>query len=103
MKPLQSTRYRLKLAEGFLQEASQDLKVSRWRSCVGNAQLTVENALKALIALWVPVPRTHRPGATLAEMLNRQQIPERFRVEIRTLMAKAGELGPAIHVWKIRT
>jgi HEPN domain-containing protein len=51
MKPLQSAQYRLKLAEGFLQEAQQDLKINRWRSCVDNAQLTVENALKALIAL----------------------------------------------------
>jgi HEPN domain-containing protein len=64
MKPLQSVQYRLKLAEGFLREAQQDLKINRWCSCVDNAQLTVENALKALIALWVPVPRTHRPGAT---------------------------------------
>lgn len=98
MKPLQSVQYRLKLAEGFLQEAQQDLNINRWRSCVDNAQLTVENALKALIALWAPVPRTHRPGATLAEMLNQKQVPEHFQIQINALIAKAGELDPAIHV-----
>jgi HEPN domain-containing protein len=98
MKPLQSVQYRLKLAEGFLQEAQQDLNINRWRSCVDNAQLTVENALKALIALWAPVPRTHRPGANLAEMLNQRQIPEHFKIEIGALIAKAGELDPAIHI-----
>lgn len=46
MKPLQSVQYRLKLAEGFLQEAQQDLNINRWRSYVDNAQLTVEMPLK---------------------------------------------------------
>ena len=37
----QDVSYRLRLAEGFFQEAMQDLDLSRWRSCVDNAQLSV--------------------------------------------------------------
>lgn len=48
--------------------------------------------------MWAPVPRTHRPGANLAEMLNQRQIPEHFKIVIGALIAKAGELDPAIHV-----
>jgi len=45
MKPLEDARYRLRLAIGFLEEARQDLSLGRWRSCVDNAQLSVENSL----------------------------------------------------------
>ena len=41
----QDVHFRLRLAEGFLQEAEEDLPLSRWRSCVGNAQLAVENVV----------------------------------------------------------
>lgn len=35
--------YRLRPAEGFLREAEEDLQLSRWRSCVDHAQLSVES------------------------------------------------------------
>jgi len=37
-------RYRLRLAEGFLGEAEEDVRSSRWRSCVDNAQLAVSTS-----------------------------------------------------------
>jgi hypothetical protein len=43
------------LAKGFQQEAEQDFQLQRWRSCVDNAQLSVENSGKAIIALIEPV------------------------------------------------
>ena len=49
----QDVNFRLRLAEGFLQEAEEDLTLSRWRSCVDNAQLAVENAVKAEEAVQV--------------------------------------------------
>ncbi len=39
--------YRIALAAGFLAEADQDFTLERWRSCVDNAQLALENAGKA--------------------------------------------------------
>ena len=38
--------YRIALATGFLAEAEQDFTLGRWRSCVDNAQLVVENSGK---------------------------------------------------------
>jgi HEPN domain-containing protein len=46
-----NAEYRLKLAQGFLNEARQDVGLGRWRSAVDNAQLAVENAAKAVLAL----------------------------------------------------
>jgi len=57
MNPKQDTEFRLKLAAGFLREAEEDVRLSRWSSCVDNAQMAVENAAKAVIAMRGPVPK----------------------------------------------
>jgi HEPN domain-containing protein len=54
--------YRLALAEGFLAEAEQDVGLGRWRSCVDNAQLAVENAGKAVLMWFGVPPKTHDPA-----------------------------------------
>ena len=41
--------FRIGLVEGFLTEAEQDFTLKRWRSCVDNAQLSVENATPSLV------------------------------------------------------
>jgi HEPN domain-containing protein len=69
MQITEEVSYRLRLAEGFLNEARQDLELRRWRSCVDNSQLSVENAAKAVLALLGPVGRTHNPAAILRQGL----------------------------------
>jgi len=98
MKPLEDARYRLRLAIGFLEEARQDLSLGRWRSCVDNAQLSVENSLKSAIALWGPIPQTHNPAEVLAEMMDQGQIDETFREVVEKLLSCGEELGPDVHV-----
>ncbi len=57
--------YRLRLAQGFLNETRQDVDLKRWRSAMDNAQLSVKNATKAVLALLGPVGRTHNPAEQL--------------------------------------
>lgn len=45
----EEARYRLRLADGFLKEAGEDISLRRWRSCVDNSQLAAENAAKAVL------------------------------------------------------
>ncbi len=78
--------YRLRLARGFLQEAEQDASLGRWRACVAHAQLAVENALKAVIALFAPVPRTHAPAVVLSMMLEEGDIPQVMRADVQELV-----------------
>ena len=78
--------YRLRLARGFLQEAEQDASLGRWRACVAHAQLAVENALKAVIALFAPVPRTHAPADVLSMMLEEGDIPQAMRADVQELV-----------------
>lgn len=55
--------FREKLAEGFLTEARQDLELKRWRSCVDNSQLSVENAAKMAFGIFGSAAKNHRPLA----------------------------------------
>jgi HEPN domain-containing protein len=97
-EPSAESLYRLRLAEGFLDEARQDLALARWRSCVDNSQLAVENAAKAILALVGPVGRTHRPGPLLRGALSRGG----FGADQQTLALRVAELaellGPDTHI-----
>jgi HEPN domain-containing protein len=90
--------YRLKVAVGFLEEMRQDVELSRWRSVVDNAQLAVENAAKAVLALLGPVGRTHSPAIQLRQALREGLFPVALREQITRLSELAETLGFDIHV-----
>lgn len=69
MNTQEAIRHRLRLADGFLREARQDIELRRWRSCVDNSQLAAENAAKAALAILGPVGKTHRPDMLLRQSL----------------------------------
>ena len=98
MESVADAEYRLRLARGFLSEAEEDLPLSRWRSCVDNAQLAVENAGKSVIARFSPVPRSHDVAALLAEHLERGLIPPALRPKVDLLRELSQELGYEEHV-----
>jgi len=90
--------YRLKLAVGFLTETRQDVALQRWRSAMDNAQLAVENAAKAALALLGPVGRTHQPATFLREAVEQARFPMQQHVSIRRIAELAELLGPDIHI-----
>jgi HEPN domain-containing protein len=94
----EQARYRLRLAEGFLQEARQDCELQRWRSCVDNSQLAAEHAAKALLALLGPIGRTHKPFVFLLQALDESRFPETLRTQIEEVADCARLLGPDVHV-----
>jgi HEPN domain-containing protein len=90
--------YRLRLAEGFLDEAQHDMHSQRWRSCVSSAQLAVENAAKAVLGLLGPIGRTHNPSVFLLEALQSGRFSQTVRAQVERLAECALLLGPAVHV-----
>lgn len=92
------SEFRLRLAEGFLAEATQDFELQRWRSCVDNGQLAVENAAKAVLALLGPVGRTHSPAPLIREALQGGAFPESAHAAIEAIVECAELLGPDIHI-----
>jgi HEPN domain-containing protein len=98
MQSTEQVRYRLRLAEGFLEEARQDISSQRWRSCVDNSQLAVENAAKALLAMLGPVGRTHNPAVILRQALEEGRFIESIRGPVERVAEGAETLGPEVHI-----
>ena len=90
--------YRLRLVQGFLEEARQDFNLGRWRSCVDNSQLVTENAAKAVLGLLGPVGRTHNPSSLLREALAEGEFSKEISPRVERLAECAELLGPDIHV-----
>ena len=90
--------YRLRIAQGFLEESRQDLALSRWRSAVDNAQLAVENAAKAVLALIAPVGRTHNLAPLLRQALDEGRFDSAHRSAVQRLAECAELLGFDVHV-----
>lgn len=98
MKADESIAYRLALAAGFLAEAEQDLNLQRWRSCVDNAQLVVENAGKAVLTLFGVTPKTHDPAQQLAAILRTQpNLPADIQTSLQQLLPDLLALGIREH------
>ena len=89
--------YRLALAKGFLAEAEQDVGLTRWRSCVDNAQLTVENSGKAILASFGVSPKTHDPAKQVAALLRSQSVRENIREQMQRLLPDLLALGTTEH------
>lgn len=98
MTKAEQVSYRLKLVRGFLDEARQDVTLGRWRSAVDNAQLSVENAAKAVLAILGPVGRTHNPAALLRQVLDQGAFSGEKSERVRQLAEQAELLGPVIHL-----
>jgi len=98
MGPKEQSAYRLRLAEGFLKEAEEDFTLKRWRSCVDNSQLVVENAGKAIIAIFMPVERTHDPSVQLKQIIEKSDIGDvELKAELENYLPLFGELGIEHH------
>lgn len=89
--------YRLGLAEGFLQEAEQDWTLERWRSCVDNAQLAVENSGKAVLSLFGAPPKTHDPARDLAALLRTRPLTTDVKAALEALLPELLGLGAREH------
>lgn len=98
MNSVDEVRYRLELAEGFLNEARQDLELKRFRSCVDNAQLSIENSAKAVLAFWGPVGKTHDPWLQLRDLLKKESvIPSSLHEAANELAGLAAKFGTKEH------
>ena len=98
MNKSEQVDYRLRLARGFLDEASQDIGLARWRSAMDNAQLSGENAAKAALSLLGPVGRTHFPASLLRNSITDQSWDDQRLPLIERLAAMTELLGFDVHM-----
>mgnify|MGYP003383211753 CR=1 FL=1 len=97
MSTSRDVAFRIALAEGFLAEAEQDFTLQRWRSCVDNAQLVVENSGKAALALFGIAPKTHDPAHQIASILREQTPPPNVSELLHAMLPDLLVLGAKTH------
>lgn len=97
MQESKEVAFRLALAEGFMREANEDMALKRWRSCVDNAQLPIENGGKAVLAMFGVAAKTHDPAHQLAAILHSQNLPPEVQEAIQVLLPVLLALGAAEH------
>lgn len=90
--------YRLRLANGFLDETQQDIGLTRWRSAMDNAQLAVENSAKAVLCLIGPVGRTHIPANLLRNSITEKAWNDETWPLIERLAELTELLGFDVHM-----
>jgi HEPN domain-containing protein len=90
--------YRLALAKGFLAEAEQDLTLERWRSCVDNSQLVVENVGKTALSVFGVPPKTHDPVRQIAAILREEELPQEIRLALQQMLPDLLALGTREHI-----
>jgi|TARA_B100000315_G_C14540553_1_gene570659 uncharacterized protein (UPF0332 family) len=93
MNSLEDVHYRLKLAKGFLDEAQGDYRLERWRSCVSNFQLLVENSNKALLILFGISPKTHQPDIHLSKWAEKGDTPDVLKQMLKDALPHFRALG----------
>ena len=97
MSTAKDIEYRIALAAGFLVEAEQDFTLERWRSCVDNAQLVVENSGKAALALFGIAPKTHDPARQIAAVLREQSLSASISQLLHAMLPDLLILGTEAH------
>lgn len=97
MRSREDVEYRLNLSKGFLREAEEDFQLKRWRSCVANAQLAVENAGKAILMLFGVSSKTHEPAKQLARLIRDSEIPGGVKNQIEDILPEFLLLGVEEH------
>ena len=90
--------YRLALVKGFLAEAEQDVTLKRWRSCVDNSQLAVENAGKTALSLFGVPPKTHDPVKQLTVILRWESLPQEIQTGLKGMLPNLIALGEREHI-----
>lgn len=85
-----SYQYRLRLAREHLEEAVKALGASALVAAIHEAQLSIENSAKAVIAVFKPPSWVHNPGPELRELVREGRAPSR---RARSAMLRLAEIA----------
>ena len=89
-----SHAYRLRLAEEYLKEARLALEAGAFVAAIHEAQLSIENSAKAVIAFFRPPSWIHNPGPELRELVEEELIPSEVHEGALELADLAEEAAP---------
>ncbi|HEX9640150.1 MAG TPA: HEPN domain-containing protein [Candidatus Krumholzibacteria bacterium] len=98
MSPATGPSYRLQLALRSLASARDNLGRQNWRDSAVFSRAGVEHAVKAIVACFGAVPRSHEPQRLLAQALETGAFPDWLRERAEALSPDLGGLGIQEHI-----
>ena len=98
MNSLDDPAYRLQLARGYLAKAENDARDGQWDDCLANAQEAVENAGKAVLSHFRPIPKTHDVIHLLNDLLGQASVPETVRQKVGEALDVFHDMGLETHI-----
>ncbi|HID64466.1 MAG TPA: HEPN domain-containing protein [Anaerolineae bacterium] len=98
MNPRDDARYRLTLAEGYLDRAERFYAEASWHDCVRDAQAAVENAGKVIVACFTPLEKTHEPAEQVRVLLDEGVIPNQVCEMVVEALPALEALGWKEHI-----
>ena len=90
--------YRLVLAKGYLAKAESNATDERWDDCLANAQEAVENAGKAILSHFRPVPKRHDVLEPLRDLLGQKEVPPTAQKNIKDVLDAFEGMGLDAHI-----
>jgi len=93
----EDAEYRRRLASGFFNEARLNYQYQLWRSCVDNAQLSIENSGKMIVALVEPVEKTHNPAHQLQRLAGQKRLDDSFLPQLNEVVSILDRFGMEEH------
>lgn len=98
MQPRDDADYRISLVEQSIVAARDIFGMQHYPTCVDHCQQAVENAAKAVLAVFGPHPPTHGPGALLEGYARRGHFPPAMLPAVQRLAELSKEYGPDVHM-----
>ena len=92
------SRYRLRLAQGFFDEAKENLGYKQYSSCVDNSQLAIENVAKAIISCFIPISKSHSFGDALKMLIKEERVTDKIKKKVKGLIPLVEEHGFEEHI-----
>jgi HEPN domain-containing protein len=100
LDPFEDVKYRLELARDHLEGARKALEVREFAIAVGEAQLSIENAAKAVISCFRIPTWSHDPSEELREIVKEKEgrivetLGPDFLAKLEELASLAHEVAP---------
>lgn len=98
MNSHESSKFRFELAQECLAFAETQARDGHWSICLGYSQETVENAGKAILLLFRPVPRTHDIDELILDLTRTGAVPANIRKLLGANLDTFRDMGTKTHM-----
>lgn len=98
MQAREDADHRIAIVEESLAVARVNFNNEQWPPCIDYCQQAIENAAKAVLAMFGAPPPTHRPGLLLLQEVPTNALPRSLLPALQRLAKLSDDYGPDVHM-----